>query len=371
GRPRDGGLPPAPRHGHAPATAAHRPAGPPRVGARRPGPRNRVRSRSSPPLPAGIDAVRTRAARGEVRAHRLDHREGDGGIGGGYVAQGVGANGRGHPGDLVEMRPRTGRGGEQVGASVGGIAATLHHAAIRQLVDDAAERDRLHLEPVGELDLADARFGFVGEIDEDASLVVGELAAPQAVAKRPAHQAGHVGKREAEARPPHVCLLRFSKQSLLYRRTPPGNGGHGNGPSAGSRNRRTGRGNHCSTSRLRSIQAVFSCTSSRRVSRSAVGWSPAFSAISNTERAVRAVVSWASTRRRTISSALGVSLHSFTDASDWKALYEPGAWKPRARIRSAISSSAFHCSVYCSMNISCRELNIGPVTFQWKLCVIR
>src|SRR5690606_1582311 len=31
----------------------------------------------------------------------------------------------------------------------------------------------------------------------------------------------------------------------------------------------------------------------------------------------------------------------------------------------------FHCSVYWSMNIACSELNIGPVTFQWKLCVFR
>ena len=45
--------------------------------------------------------------------------------------------------------------------------------------------------------------------------------------------------------------------------------------------------------------------------------------------------------------------------------------QPKARIRSAMISSAFHCSVYCPMNIRCRLLNCGPVTFQWKLCVIR
>ena len=39
-------------------------------------------------------------------------------------------------------------------------------------------------------------------------------------------------------------------------------------------------------------------------------------------------------------------------------------------MRSAMMSSAFHCSVYWSMNIACRLLNCGPVTFQWKLCVI-
>jgi hypothetical protein len=27
--------------------------------------------------------------------------------------------------------------------------------------------------------------------------------------------------------------------------------------------------------------------------------------------------------------------------------------------------------VYCAMNITCRVLNIGPFTFQWKLWVIR
>src|SRR5690606_19760865 len=40
-------------------------------------------------------------------------------------------------------------------------------------------------------------------------------------------------------------------------------------------------------------------------------------------------------------------------------------------MRSAISSSDCHCSVYCSSNIACSELNIGPVTFQWKLWVLR
>src|SRR5690554_3161505 len=40
-------------------------------------------------------------------------------------------------------------------------------------------------------------------------------------------------------------------------------------------------------------------------------------------------------------------------------------------MRSAMSSRAFHCSVYWSMNIACSELNIGPVTFQWKLWVFR
>ncbi|CFO08955.1 Uncharacterised protein [Bordetella pertussis] len=34
-------------------------------------------------------------------------------------------------------------------------------------------------------------------------------------------------------------------------------------------------------------------------------------------------------------------------------------------------SSAFHSSVYCAMNMLCSVLNSGPVTFQWKLCVIR
>ena len=40
-------------------------------------------------------------------------------------------------------------------------------------------------------------------------------------------------------------------------------------------------------------------------------------------------------------------------------------------MRSAIGSTAFHSSVYWAMNIACSVLNIGPVTFQWKLCVVR
>src|SRR5688572_6910144 len=40
-------------------------------------------------------------------------------------------------------------------------------------------------------------------------------------------------------------------------------------------------------------------------------------------------------------------------------------------MRSAVSSSAAHCSLYWPSNITCRLLNIGPVTFQWKLWVFR
>jgi len=39
-------------------------------------------------------------------------------------------------------------------------------------------------------------------------------------------------------------------------------------------------------------------------------------------------------------------------------------------MRSAITSRAFHSSTYCSMNIRCSVLNIGPVTFQWKPWVL-
>src|SRR5690606_10841533 len=87
-------------------------------------------------------------------------------------------------------------------ATVARIAATLDDAPDGELVDDPAERDRLHLEPLGEIDLADA--GFVGQVDEDARQVVGELAAAQAMPERPAHQAGHVGERKAQACPPHA-----------------------------------------------------------------------------------------------------------------------------------------------------------------------
>ena len=44
---------------------------------------------------------------------------------------------------------------------------------------------------------------------------------------------------------------------------------------------------------------------------------------------------------------------------------------PSARMRSAISSTASASSLYCVSNIRCRVLNIGPVTFQWKLWVVR
>src|SRR5690606_14868424 len=87
-------------------------------------------------------------------------------------------------------------------ATVARIAATLDDAPNGELVDDPAERDRLHLEPVGEIDLADA--GFVGQVDENAGLVVGELAAAQPMPERPAHQAGHVGERKAQACPHHA-----------------------------------------------------------------------------------------------------------------------------------------------------------------------
>ena len=40
-------------------------------------------------------------------------------------------------------------------------------------------------------------------------------------------------------------------------------------------------------------------------------------------------------------------------------------------MRSAIRSVAVHSSVYCVSNMRCSVLNIGPVTFQWKLCVFR
>src|SRR6185503_6881630 len=44
---------------------------------------------------------------------------------------------------------------------------------------------------------------------------------------------------------------------------------------------------------------------------------------------------------------------------------------PRARIRSAMASLASQSSLYCSSNIRCSVWNIGPTTFQWKLCVFK
>ena len=39
-------------------------------------------------------------------------------------------------------------------------------------------------------------------------------------------------------------------------------------------------------------------------------------------------------------------------------------------MRSAMGPTAFQSSVYCAMDIWCSVLNIGPVTFQRKLCVV-
>jgi tetratricopeptide (TPR) repeat protein len=72
-------------------------------------------------------------------------------------------------------------------------------------------------------------------------------------------------------------------------------------------------GGHCS--RLRSIQAFFSCTSRRWVSRSAVGWSLAASAFSKAARAVLATDSFAVTSKRTISRASGTDSGSEIDDS--------------------------------------------------------
>ncbi len=87
---------------------------------------------------------------------------------------------------------------------------------------------------------------------------------------------------------------------------------------------------------------------------------------------MRATASWPSTRIATISSAFGgVSGTSLIELRRPNCAYEPGAGWPSERIRSAIGSTAFQSSVYCVMNIRCSVLNIGPVTFQWKLCVVR
>ena len=67
----------------------------------------------------------------------------------------------------------------------------------------------------------------------------------------------------------------------------------------------------------------------------------------------------------------GTPASSWMDESLANCAPEPGATSPRARMRSAISSSASHNSLYWVMNIACSELNIGPVTFQWKLWVFR
>jgi hypothetical protein len=60
-----------------------------------------------------------------------------------------------------------------------------------------------------------------------------------------------------------------------------------------------------SSSRPRSIPAVFSWMSMRWVSRSHLGWSLAASATGNTAHAVRATASWPYTSRATVWLALG------------------------------------------------------------------
>ena len=103
-----------------------------------------------------------------------------------------------------------------------------------------------------------------------------------------------------------------------------------------------------------------------------MGSSPALSASGKMLRAVRATASWPSTRMRTISIAEGGEVGaSFSEVSSPYCAYEPGAGWPSERMRSATGSTAFHSSVYWVMNIACSELNIGPVTFQWKLWVVR
>src|SRR5690606_19535330 len=136
----------------------------------------------------------------------------------------------------------------------------------------------------------------------------------------------------------------------------------------------TPSGQHAHCRRERSIQAFFSCTCRRWVSRSTVGSSPASSACDSARRAVRQTASLPSTSWRTISRQSGASVRPGSSTIEDRLMnsaYEPGALRPSARMRSAVSSSAFHCSVYWSMNIACSELNIGPVTFQWKVCVFR
>src|SRR5688572_21270367 len=109
----------------------------------------------------------------------------------------------------------------------------------------------------------------------------------------------------------------------------------------------------------------------RCVSRSAVGSSLAFSTAGQILRAVRATASWPSTRMRTISLASGTPEVSGMDESFAYSEGVPGAGNPRARMRSAMASSAIQSSLYCSMNITWSVWNIGPFTFQWKLWVLR
>src|SRR5690606_35158796 len=95
------------------------------------------------------------------------------------------------------------------------------------------------------------------------------------------------------------------------------------------------------------------------------------SALSKAARAVLETASLPLTSSRTISMASGTAPGSDMEESLENSRYVPGACTPSARIRSAMSSRAAHSSEYWVMNIWCSVLNSGPVTFQWKLWVIR
>src|SRR6185503_15997872 len=88
---------------------------------------------------------------------------------------------------------------------------------------------------------------------------------------------------------------------------------------------RLSRKGQLQASRLRSIQAVFSCTCMRWVSRSALGSSFALSTSGNSERAVFTTASWPATSSRIIPLAAGTPFDSWIDESRVNSAYVPGA----------------------------------------------
>src|SRR5215470_19680559 len=85
---------------------------------------------------------------------------------------------------------------EAVDASVGFVAAALDPAIVAELVDQARQRDRLHLHLLGEFRLLHA---FVSlDLGENSPLRAGDAVARRLPVSPGAHHARHLAKREQE-----------------------------------------------------------------------------------------------------------------------------------------------------------------------------
>ena len=98
--------------------------------------------------------------------------------------------------DCRQMRHGRAREMDAVRAPVGRIGTPLDESRARKLVDQARERDRLHLERFGEVDLTHA---FTPrDVHERACLRHGQRAALLSLPVRAAHEARDVGDEESE-----------------------------------------------------------------------------------------------------------------------------------------------------------------------------